>query len=93
MEEEDVLHGTSPYPPQTHSRPGQAVKSLSFIREEQVPSLGTGGRGLVQSLHNHRPVTPAWREWGGTLQPFMLFPGVGAQGLLWLLPPAFSVGS
>lgn len=82
-----------PPPPADTLQTGQAVKSLSFVREEQVPSLGTGGRGLVQSLHNHHPVTPAWREWGGTLQPFMLFPGVGAQGLLRLLPPAFSVGS
>lgn len=72
MEEKDVLHGTSPLLPQTHSRPGQAVKSLSFVREEQLPSLGTGGHGLVQSLHNHCLVTLAWREWGGTLQPFTL---------------------
>ena len=48
--------------PQTHSRPGQAVKSLSFVREEQLPSLGTGRHGLVQSLHNHCLVTLAWRE-------------------------------
>lgn len=40
---------------QTHSRPGQAVKSLSFVQEEQLPSLGTGGVAWCSPL-----TTTAW---------------------------------
>ena len=77
MEEEDVLHGASPLPPQTHSRPGQRASPLSG--RSSCPPLAQGGRGLVQSLHNRHLVILAWREWGGTLQPFMFFPRVGSS--------------
>jgi hypothetical protein len=38
-------------------------------------------------------VTIGRREWGGTGQSSCSSPGWGAQGLLWLLPPALGTGS
>lgn len=51
-------------------------------------------RGLVQTLHNYHLGDTWHNETGVALEnPLYFSPGWGAQGLLWLLPPALSMGS
>lgn len=83
------LYGTYPH---KHSRLGKAAGRPPLLRGRKGHIERQ--RGLVQSLYNYH-LGDSWHgETGVALgNPSYSSPGWGAQGLLWLLPPALSMGS